>query len=713
MRSWILLLAMGCSGGTIKESDTESVVSDTDSTSDTEDQTSDTEDCTPSAETDDGTDEDCDGLVDEDFLAAGDVLVSEFLAMPDPADGDNGEWIEVVNTSSRDVDLLGWEVTTGSGSFTINESLVLAPGAYAVLAQTSSATVLGVTPDFVWDAVALSLDDSTDTITLTAASEVFSLTYDAYWPKYTGYATALDPDNLDASAAIDVSYWCYPSSQLANGTFGTPGEDNDRCSGVDHDGDGVSEDDGDCDDDDADVSPENPEVADGDDDNCNGAIDEEALEDLADGFLEGDNSLGYHRGLSVGDVDDDGEEELLVGGVYSGSYYPGAVYVLSKDEFADWDGDITTHDDAVLEGTSYYHEIGSMGPRMADNSGDGVADLFVGAYNYSSHYCTGCAQALLVHGGSHISGKLAAEDADVSFGGVSGGINRAMSHADFDGDGVSELVFSDPNADGGYTGAVYLFDASALSGAVDLADADTTLTGSGTYSYGGQALGSGDLDGDGHDDLLVSAAGSYYTSSSAVYLFYGDGRGFDDGVLGTDQDVELSNGDSSDAVGLVDQIPVADLDGDGQDDLVLAAPGNNRIHLFFDADFAGTSYDTTDSDAVISAEGISSYFGYAVAVGDVDGDGTADLLAGAPDYYSAYYASYYADDGGLALLFTDVGEDATLDDAAWVLSGPEAWALTGLGVLLTDLDGDGDDDSVIAAPGAGDGVGRVYTLESE
>ena len=127
-------------------------------------------------------------------------------------------------------------------------------------------------------------------------------------------------------------------------------------------------------------------------------------------------------------------------------------------------------------------------------------------------------------------------------------------------------------------GAVYLCRSSGAlvaSGSVSLADADFKIEGQTYQSYLGIYMGSADVDGDGVEDLWVSrfldSTGEYL--AGAVTLFLGSSVGDASGVI-TDEDADLTiYGESN--MGYFGSWPTAagDLDGDGTEDMVLGEPG--------------------------------------------------------------------------------------------------------------------------------------------
>ncbi|WP_284013537.1 integrin alpha [Halobaculum litoreum] len=120
--------------------------------------------------------------------------------------------------------------------------------------------------------------------------------------------------------------------------------------------------------------------------------------------------------------------------------------------------------------------------------------------------------------------------------------------------------------------------------------------------------------------------------------------------------------------------------------------------------------DLGDADTRVNATGDGDRLGRAVAgVGDVNGDGEADLLVGAPRNDSR------ARNAGAVYLFygpVDRGE-VDADDADLVLYGVDTEDRAGAALAGRDVDGDGYSDLVIGAPGddaGGTDSGAVYVV---
>jgi hypothetical protein len=181
----------------------------------------------------------------------------------------------------------------------------------------------------------------------------------------------------------------------------------------------------------------------------------------------------------------------------------------------------------------------------------------------------------------------------------------------------------------------------------------------------------GDVDGDGYADLLVSI-GETGCEQGNVFLVRGGPR-----LSGTYdvRDVGAMVRESATCARLGDGVGVGDLDGDGLGDYTISTPGTDHAYLFYGStDTPPPRRSEHDADASFAEDGI----GIGIPVGDVNGDGLADLVLG--------------------------GGDGSSDRTHWLVLGRETRLSGELGmsgatrlvaavvVGVGDLDGDGLDD---------------------
>lgn len=197
----------------------------------------------------------------------------------------------------------------------------------------------------------------------------------------------------------------------------------------------------------------------------------------------------------------------------------------------------------------------------ADLTGDGVADLLIGAYKRNG---TGAAAIVPAPAaGEHALWPSAVATFDGVVGGAEFGLTVATG--DFDGDGIVDVFIGAPIG----SGAVYGFR-GPHTGARSAAGADWVFSSSEPDHWFGRALALADFDGDGSTDLVIGAPRDpYYTTEPGeVYVFASSAPGQREH---TTADAVLDAGRTGiDAFGL--EVEAAQLDGDPAMELVVGAP---------------------------------------------------------------------------------------------------------------------------------------------
>ena len=468
---------------------------------------------------------------------------------------------------------------------------------------------------------------------------------------------------------------------------------------------------GDCDDDDAATNPAGVEVCgDGADNDCDGTdngctLDGSVATGEADWTLHGEQSNDYlGAAAALGDVDGDGASDVMVGAygwdsAGNGSRTDGRVYV----SLAPLDpADTSATADVVLSSTQSTAAFGAALAILGDSDGDGVGDYAVGAYRYDGIGADAGAVFLYT---SHPSGAADDSDADTIVDGAAASDqagSAVASAGDADGDGLADLLVGVPGYDAGATlgvGAVGLHLGPLPAGSVAVDAGATWFEGAEAGEGAGSALASGDMDGDGIGDVVIAAwlSDATGTDAGSIYVYYGPPASGTVSV--TAADILLTGSTAGDQFGRA--VALADTDGDGTDDLVVGADGrDNGAALNSGAAYVFGS-GTASGDASLAAAAFTGvtgndYVGRSVAgAGDVDGDGADDLLLGAVGFDSgassglgATYLGYGPFAGTTALAVYDARlEGTTAGDAVGyaVAGGADTDADGFADVLLTSV----------------------------
>ena len=455
--------------------------------------------------------------------------------------------------------------------------------------------------------------------------------------------------------------------------------------GDDHDGDGYAQSVDDCDDHDEDVHPGAHETCgNGRDDNCNGTPDgcdwsgEHVLVGTELSGTEAHSAMG--ASLAVCDANGDDVDDVVTVAPYYDDV-AGAVYVFYGPITADRDA---THADYTLLGGEENQLAGLFVECRRDVDGDGIADVLVGE---PSREVGGTGGKVYVVPGGGVGRDYIASGASSVWTGAdsSDRLGYDLVAIAADDDPTDELAAAvGPNTVGpNRFGAVYVFD-DAEPGVHDSDDAAAYVYGAKGDRVDFVVGNAGDLDGDGWEELVVTGNDRVVAE---VLVFRAP---FVGPISKSDADARIVGGEAGDVWSGIGQ---ADLDNDGRDDLFVANPNDRQVGKAY-AFFSPIEQDTNVADADMGIAADEEHYDVGSDVtspGDVDGDGAADLLVGAPG------------NGGVFLLYGGGAGayDLATDAQAWWQSGNEAsWAGGTIGA--GDVTGDGIVEFVIGAANAGE-----------
>jgi hypothetical protein len=314
----------------------------------------------------------------------------------------------------------------------------------------------------------------------------------------------------------------------------------------------------------------------------------------------------------------------------------GVVYPLLVDPVS-----LTAGDTLVGDSASYF---ASSAFSAGDVNGDGYSDMVIGAQAYDNGETD--EGAIFVYYGSSngfVSTYLAIIESNVSGSLLGYSVSTAC---DANGDGISDVVAGAPGYQG--TGAAFIF-LGTLNGLDTIPDTILTSFLAGSY-FGLSVSGVGDVNNDGFSDILIGAMfGSNPESGEGLAMLYYGGScpisveayhnltdslprpnrvGYVRKLCLTDPLIIEQNISSAGFGSTVSA--AADINGDGYSDVIIQSfdgQGVGASYLYY-GDSIGVSSPTTIPLANSYVRD-PSHFGEngssVVSVGDVDGDGFADV----------------------------------------------------------------------------------------
>ncbi|MES2703357.1 MAG: FG-GAP-like repeat-containing protein [Bacteroidota bacterium] len=255
-------------------------------------------------------------------------------------------------------------------------------------------------------------------------------------------------------------------------------------------------------------------------------------------------------------------------------------------------------------------------------------------------------------------------DAKTDFTG--GTISYSVAIGDIDGDGKPDLAVANHGAN-----TISVYRNTSSSGSITSGSFATPVTfASGTTP---RSLAIGDIDGDGKPDLAVgnsgantvsvlrntSSSGSITTSSFATHVTFATGE-------------------------QPWSVAIGDIDGDGKPELAVANNASSTVSVYHNTGSSGSITSGSFATQVTYATGSNPY---SVAIGDIDGDGKADLAV--------------ADLGSATIsVYRNTSSSGSITSGSFAARVTFATGSNPISVAIGDIDGDGKPDMAVANQGS-------------
>ena len=458
------------------------------------------------------------------------------------------------------------------------------------------------------------------------------------------------------------------------------------------------------------------------------------------GFTINESPIGnlFSLGAVVkgnGDIDGDGIQDFIISapGANGGK---GQLYVVFGGS------DLTTSSTNTILLNSSSSSAVSLS--LGDINGDGKDDIIIGDSRADGSTFQG--KTYVIYGNydrTQIATNVTSLAPDKGFtilNSDNGSNTRdllgwSVSSGDIDGDGIDDVIIGDPSANSNNGNVHVIFGKTGgYLGTLDISsfpEPSNLLTFSDTNLKGlGFSVGSGDINGDTKDDLIIGARAAN-NFNGETYVVFGNTR---TSIATSPGALTGSNGftfqaTSRESLGFKVS-SAGDINGDNYEDLIVTAPlavssNKGRAYVVYGKN-SGFSPTLTTSD-IIGGNGTQGFYidglnpndslGNAIsAAGDVNNDGIDDFLVAAP----LADTSSLSDSGQVYLVYGRTGgfgsniNLSTLEpNDGWLVNIPGLAAKdnTGFSVSNTgDVNQDGIDDFLIGAKGANSGKGNAYVV---
>ena len=329
---------------------------------------------------------------------------------------------------------------------------------------------------------------------------------------------------------------------------------------------------------------------------------------------------------TAGDVNGDGFDDVIIGAPTLSNHPSFELTGSTQVYFGSAEG-LSPEPDWSIDSNQFGDRFGRAVASAGDVNADGYDDILIGAYFHDRNKIDEGGASLFL---GSASGPSKFHDWAVTSGVNNAGMGWSVSAAgDVNGDGFDDIIIGAPqyenNAQVGGRAFAYYGSASGLAKTADWAVSPNEIG----ADFGRLVAFAGDINGDGFDDVMVSARmyDVRQKKEGAMFVFFGSPEG-----LQEEPGWMLASNESLSRLGHYG-FGVGDVDGDGFDDIAVGIPGHdgNTNDEGLVLIYPGSPKGVDDRNPWVARTAkqysqLGASVGYA---GDVDGDGLKDVLVGA------------------------------------------------------------------------------------
>ncbi len=306
-----------------------------------------------------------------------------------------------------------------------------------------------------------------------------------------------------------------------------------------------------------------------------------------DVLLTGESYSEFGGTMKIADINDDGKNDLLIGGALYNSNQ-GRAYVFYQNSGGGFTSEAATGADVIITGVA--NSAFGKSIETLDLNADNKKDIIIGGPSQRSVY--------IFYNDGSIPNSASSDDFTIYSSYLANNIGCSLAVGDFNADNKDDLITGATSAS-----KVFIF---YNDGALPTDPNSADLTISDSSSYFGSSLVVEDINIDGKKDLIVGAP-TYSTNTGRVYVFYN--RGFENfqklPTTATNADMIMTGETTDNYFG--NFITDGDINNDGENDLVIGAYGystnTGKVYTYI----TETSYQSNEKS--IKFQGTSKYQG--------------------------------------------------------------------------------------------------------